>query len=49
MIYYHILRTLKNMKEHPELQYLNLLDDILKNGAIKHDFNTGIEITSVFD
>lgn len=36
------------MKEHPELQYLNLLDDILKNGAIKHEFNTGIEIKSVF-
>lgn len=36
------------MKEHAELQYLNLLDDILKNGAIKHEFNTGIEIKSVF-
>lgn len=35
-------------KRHPEYQYLDLLKDILKNGAIKHEFNTGIEIKSVF-
>ena len=33
---------------HPEYQYLNLLKDILENGAIKHEFNTGIELKSVF-
>ncbi|MBI2644058.1 MAG: thymidylate synthase [Candidatus Wildermuthbacteria bacterium] len=34
--------------QHPEYQYLNLLKDILKNGAVKHEHNTGIEIKSVF-
>ncbi|MBI2577448.1 MAG: thymidylate synthase [Candidatus Wildermuthbacteria bacterium] len=34
--------------EHPEYQYLNLLRDILDNGAIKHEHNTGIEIKGVF-
>ncbi|MEK7510117.1 MAG: thymidylate synthase [Patescibacteria group bacterium] len=33
---------------HPEYQYLNLLQDILENGAIKHEYNTGIEEKSVF-
>src|SRR3989338_2014263 len=33
---------------HPEHQYLNLLKEILENGAIKHEFNTGIELKSVF-
>ncbi len=33
---------------HPEYQYLNLLKDILQNGALKHEHNTGIEIKSVF-
>lgn len=33
---------------HPEYQYLNLLKDILENGTIKHEFNTGIELKSVF-
>ncbi len=33
---------------HPEHQYLNTLKDILENGAIKHEFNTGIELKSVF-
>jgi thymidylate synthase len=33
---------------HPEYQYLDLLQDILDNGVIKHEFNTGIEIKSVF-
>ena len=33
---------------HPEFQYLNLLQDILDNGAVKHEHNTGIEIKSVF-
>lgn len=37
-----------NKQNHPEYQYLNLLDDILKNGNIKHEHNTGIEIKSVF-
>lgn len=35
-------------KRHPEYQYLDLLQDIMKNGAIKHEFNTGIAIKSVF-
>src|ERR1700733_14486926 len=33
---------------HPEYQYLNLLEDILKNGTEKKDHNTGIALTSVF-
>lgn len=33
--------------QHPEYQYLNTLKDILDNGAIKHEFNTGIELKSV--
>lgn len=33
---------------HPEYQYLNLLKDIMKNGTIKKDFASGIEIKSVF-
>ncbi len=34
--------------QHPEYQYLNLLKDILKTGSVKHEFNTGIELKSVF-
>lgn len=33
---------------HAEYQYLNLLRDILTNGFVKHEFNTGIEFRSVF-
>ena len=33
---------------HPENQYLNLLKDILQNGATKKDHNTGNELISVF-
>jgi len=33
---------------HPEYQYLNVLKDILETGVIKHEFNTGIELKSVF-
>jgi thymidylate synthase len=36
------------MQEHPEQQYLNVLRDILQNGVLKHDHNTGIGLTSVF-
>ena len=38
------------MKEHthPEYQYLNLLEDIIENGAEKKDHNTGIGLKSVF-
>ncbi len=35
-------------KRHPEYQYLDLLQEILDNGAIKKDHNTGIELRSVF-
>lgn len=35
-------------KDHPEYQYLDLLKDILKNGVVKHDHNTGNGLTSVF-
>ncbi len=35
-------------KNHPEYQYLNLLADILKNGTVKKDHNTGIKLFSVF-
>ena len=33
--------------QHPEYQYLNALKDILENGVIKHEFNTGIGLKSV--
>lgn len=36
------------MNRHPEYQYLDLLQDILDHGVVKHEFNTGIEIRSVF-
>jgi thymidylate synthase len=36
------------MKKHPEWQYLDLLKDILKNGHIKREFNSGITLKSVF-
>jgi len=36
------------LSKHPEYQYLNLLKDILKNGHLKHEFNTGIGLKSVF-
>lgn len=35
-------------KRHPEYQYLDLLSDIMRHGVIKHEFNTGIAIKSVF-
>src|SRR3990170_5195536 len=35
-------------KSHPEYQYLDLLKDILKNGHLKREFNTGIGLKSVF-
>jgi thymidylate synthase len=34
--------------QHPEYQYLNILKDILENGVIKREFNSGIELKSVF-
>ena len=39
-----------NIKEarHPEYQYLDLLQDIIDNGVVKHDHNTGNGLTSVF-
>lgn len=33
---------------HPEQQYLDLLKDILENGNLKKDHNTGIGLVSVF-
>jgi thymidylate synthase len=33
---------------HPEHQYLDLLQDILANGTLKHDHNTGNGLVSVF-
>ncbi len=35
-------------KTHPEQQYLDLLDDIMKNGSEKKEFNSGIGLRSVF-
>ncbi|PIP87476.1 thymidylate synthase [Candidatus Campbellbacteria bacterium CG22_combo_CG10-13_8_21_14_all_36_13] len=35
-------------KEHPEKQYLNLLQDIMDNGFEKKEFNSGIALKSVF-
>jgi thymidylate synthase len=37
-----------NTNNHPEYQYLNLLQDILENGTNKKDHNTGNGLTSVF-
>src|SRR3989338_8919006 len=34
--------------KHPEYQYLDLLKDILETGTVKHEFNTGTELKSVF-
>lgn len=39
------MTTLQN---HPEQQYLDLLQDILDNGIEKHDHNTGNGLVSVF-
>ncbi len=33
---------------HPEYQYLDFLKDILETGTVKHEFNTGIQLKSVF-
>ncbi len=35
-------------RTHPEYQYLDLLEDILKHGVEKKDHNTGTSLTSVF-
>lgn len=35
-------------RSHPEYQYLDLLQDILDNGALKKDHNTGNSLKSVF-
>ncbi len=35
-------------KKHPEYQYLDLLEDIIENGALKKDHNTGMGLRSVF-
>lgn len=35
-------------KQHPEYQYLNLLEEILEKGAEKKDHNTGIGLKSLF-
>jgi thymidylate synthase len=34
--------------KHPEYQYLDLAKDILENGTLKHDHNTGNGLVSVF-
>lgn len=36
------------MKQHSEYQYLELLQDILDNGVMKKDHNTGVGLQSVF-
>ncbi|MDD2486948.1 MAG: thymidylate synthase [Candidatus Gracilibacteria bacterium] len=36
------------MAKHPEYQYLDLLEDIMENGADKKDHNTGNGLKSVF-
>lgn len=37
-----------NSPQHPEYQYLNLLQDILDNGTVKISHSTGIKLKSVF-
>jgi len=39
---------MKSKKQHPEYQYLNLLQDILDNGAWKISHSTGVKLKSVF-
>jgi thymidylate synthase len=39
---------MKTTSRHPEYQYLDLLRDILETGYEKHEFNSGIALTSVF-
>lgn len=36
------------MSNHPEVQYLDLLRDVLETGVEKKEFNTGTGLTSVF-
>jgi thymidylate synthase len=36
------------MKDHPEKQYLNLMQDILDNGVWKKSHSTGVRLKSVF-
>ena len=43
-----MINNKEDQARHPEYQYLDLLRDIIKNGTIKHDHNTGISLTSVF-
>jgi thymidylate synthase len=39
---------MKKLKNHPEYQYLNLLEDILENGSWKVSHSTGVKLKSVF-
>jgi len=39
---------MSNEPRHPEEQYLDLLRDIMENGTLKHDHNTGNGLISVF-
>jgi thymidylate synthase len=45
---YHNSKGKTNMKNHPEYQYLNLMQDILDNGVRKVDRGTGDASYSVF-
>ena len=39
---------MNTVSQHPEYQYLNLLKEILEHGAVKHEYNTGMELKSIF-
>ena len=43
-----VSKSPRTKSKHPEYQYLDLLQDILKNGFEKKEFNSGIGIKSVF-
>jgi len=41
-------KTTSDVQKHPEYQYLNLLEDIIENGAWKYSHSTGVRLKGVF-
>src|SRR3990172_300424 len=48
MSYYKKGIFMKRVTTHPEYQYLDLLEDIMENGAWKVSHSTGVKLKSVF-